>query len=169
MRRILFSFLFLLMILGGQTLYAGNPSPDFTLEDIEGDLFTLTEHIGDGPILINFWATWCVPCKLELPHLQALQEKYSDAGFKLITISEDSPKSQAKVRPYVRSKRYTFTVLLDPNSEVLHLFQGSALPFQVLLDKDGNIVETHQGYNPGDEVILEEKIRELLNLESAGE
>lgn len=169
MGRIILACLFLLMIMGGQTLYAGNPSSDFTLEDIEGDLFTLADHIGDGPILINFWATWCTPCKHELPHLQALHEKYTEAGFTLVTVSEDSPKSQAKVRPYVRSKRYTFTVLLDPNSEVLHLYQGNSLPFQVLLDKDGNIVETHQGYNPGDEVVLEEKIRELLNPESAGE
>jgi peroxiredoxin len=169
MRRTITTLLFLLLLCGGQSLYAGDPSPDFTLEDMNGDLFTLADQLGEGIILLDFWATWCTPCKHELPYLQELHEKYSEEGFMLITISEDSPKSQSKVRPYVRSKRYTFPVLLDPNSEVLRLFQGSTLPYRVIIDEDGNIVETHQGYNPGDEVILEEKVRELLKLETAGE
>ena len=144
-------------------------SNDFTLEDMEGDLFTLSENLGKGPILLNFWATWCSPCKHELPHLQELMEKYEEQGFQLYTISIDSPKSQSKIKPYVKSKRFTFPVLLDTNSEVLKQFQGNSVPFQVLLDKEGNIVETHTGYNPGDEKILEEKIIKLLKSGSSDE
>ncbi len=144
-------------------------APDFTLEDLNGDLFTLSDHLGEGPVLISFWATWCKPCKDELPHLQDLFEEYSDRGLTLITISADSPKTQAKVRPYVRSKGYTFPVLLDPDQEVLQLFQGTTLPLRVLIDREGNIVDTHQGYNPGDEVALEREIVELLNPEPADE
>lgn len=137
-------------------------SRDFTLDDLDGELFTLSESLGNGPVLLTFWATWCTPCKHELPRLQELFEKYSDQGFQVITVSEDSPKSQSKIKPYVRSKRFTFKVLLDPNGEILRLFQGKALPFQVLFDKNGEIVETHQGFNPGDEKILEAKILKLL-------
>ncbi len=142
---------------------------DFTLENLEGDLVTLSDYFGQGPLLINFWATWCTPCKNELPHLQKLHMKYEDSGFVLITIAEDTPKSQSKIKPYVKSKRFTFPVLLDPDNEILHLFQGSTLPHRVLLDRDGNIVETHQGYSPGDEILLEEKIIELLTQDSADE
>lgn len=151
------------LILVTDRVAQGDVSPDFTLEDIDGDLFTLSDHFGTGPILINFWATWCTPCKHELPHLQELFEKYRDKGFILITISEDSPKTQTKVRPYVRSKGFTFKVLLDPDSAVLRLFQGTSLPYQVLIGSDRDILETCQGYSPGDEVVLKRKIRDLLN------
>lgn len=138
-------------------------APNFTLENLEGELFTLSDYVGEGPIVISFWATWCTPCKKELPHLQALTNNYNDDGLTLITIAEDAPKTQPKVRPYIKSKKFTFPVLLDPDNEILHLFQGSALPYQVIIDNDGNILETHQGYNPGDEILLEEKIEKILN------
>jgi len=144
-------------------------SNNFTLEDLDGDLFVLEENLGKGPILIDFWATWCTPCKHALPHLQELMEKYQDQGLTVLTISIDSPKSQSKLKPYVRSKKFTFPVLLDTSSEVLRQFNGNSVPFQVLLDKDGNIVETHTGYNPGDEKILEEKIVKLLSAGSGDE
>lgn len=147
----------------------GDECADFTLEDLDGDLITLSDFYGEGPILINFWATWCTPCKNELPHLQKLWEEFEDQGFTLITISEDSPKSQAKISPYVKSKKFTFKVLLDPDKEVLTLLQGSTLPYRVLLDSDGTIIETHQGYNPGDELTLKTEIEKLLNGGSADE
>lgn len=169
MRNLIFSLtLLLFMALVGRSA-AELKTPDFTLEDIDGELFRLSDHLGQGPLLIDFWATWCTPCKQELVYLQKLYENYKDDGFNLITISTDSPKSQSKVKPYVRSKRYTFPVLFDPTGEVIRLFQGNALPYQILLDGEGKIVETHQGYNPGDEVILEQKIQKLLDSESAGE
>jgi len=135
---------------------------DFTLEDLDGELFTLSEHIGSGPVVIDFWATWCKPCKDTMPHLQKLHEKYNEQGLTVIAVSTDSPKSQSKVKPFIRSRRYTYTVLFDPNSEVLKLFQGCNLPYRVLIDKNGEVVETHMGYSPGDEKILEEKIKEML-------
>lgn len=159
--------LFLFVMLPAAGGYAA--SNNFTLEDLDGDLFVLEENLGKGPILIDFWATWCTPCKHALPHLQELMEKYQDQGLTVLTISIDSPKSQSKLKPYVRSKKFTFPVLLDTNSEVLRQFNGNSVPFQVLLDKDGNVIETHTGYNPGDEKILEEKILKLLHSESSDE
>ncbi|MBU0520587.1 TlpA family protein disulfide reductase [bacterium] len=157
-----------LLLLFSLTAFAAE-APDFILEDTEGDLLTLSDLDIDGLLLLNFWATWCKPCKSEMPHLQALYDKYSEDGLQLIMVAEDSPKTQSKVRPYINSKGFTFQVLLDPDQEVLSLFQGSTLPYQVLIDSDGSIIETHQGYTHGDEVVLEAKIRELLKLESGDE
>jgi len=142
---------------------------DFTLEDVNGEIFNLKDNLGQGPVLLDFWATWCVPCKNALPHLQTLKDKYEKQGLKVITISIDSPKSQSKIKPYITAKKFTFTVLLDPNSAVLKQFKSNSVPFQVLIDKEGNIIESHTGYNPGDEKVLEEKIIKLLPAGSGNE
>jgi len=136
---------------------------DFTLEDINGDLFELKEFVSSGPVLLDFWATWCKPCKDAMPHLQKLHEDYGEQGLTIAAISIDSPRSQSKIKPFIKSRRYTFKVLLDPSSEVLQLFQGSNIPFQVLIDRDGKVINTHTGYSPGDEKILEVEIRKLLS------
>jgi thiol-disulfide isomerase/thioredoxin len=159
---ILTSFLFFFPIL---VYSAEQETADFTLEDIDGNIFSLKEHLGKGPILIDFWATWCSPCKLELPLLQKIYDKYKAQGFLLITIAIDSPKSQSKVKPYVISKKFTFLTLLDPDSEILKFFQGNSVPYQVIIDKEGTVIETHEGYTPGDEKVLEEKIGKLLKSE----
>ena len=169
MNKILVNILFLLLFTALALPAIASGAPDFTLEDLDGDLFTLSDYIGEGPIVISFWATWCTPCKKELPHLQTLHDKYKDKGLTLITIAEDAPKTQPKVSPYVKSKKLTFPVLLDPDNEILHLFQGNTLPYRVVIDYEGDILETHQGYNPGDEVLLEKKINKLLNIESVDE
>jgi len=137
---------------------------DFTLDAIDGDIFELKEYIGSGPVLLDFWATWCKPCKDAMPHLQKLHEDYAELGLTVVAISIDSPRSQSKIKPFIKSRRYTFKVLLDPSSEVFQLFQGSNIPFQVLIDKDGKVVNTHIGYSPGDEKILEEEIKALLSI-----
>jgi len=169
MTRILLTGLTIALLMMPAITVLADEAPDFTLEDTEGDLFSLSDQEIEGLLILDFWATWCKPCKNELPYLQKLYDEYKDNGLEMILIAEDSPKTQSKVKPYVSSKGYDFRVLLDPDQEVLTLFQGSNLPYQVIIDSDGNIIETHQGYTYGDEVILEKKIRELLKLESTDE
>ncbi len=163
--------LLLILISAGLVFAEDNQEPviDFSLEDLNGEIRALSEFLGKGPVLLDFWATWCVPCKTEMPYLQAIYEKYSDKGFTLLAISEDTPRSQSRVKPFIMSKRFTFPVLLDPNGDVLKRYQGNTLPFQALLDSKGRIIEVHQGYTPGDEKILESKIAELLETEKADE
>ena len=86
-------------------------APNFALENLEGDIFELHENIGEGPILISFWATWCKPCKEEMPHIQDLLDKYEDKDLKVLAISTDSEKSVAKVKPFIKSQNYSFEVL----------------------------------------------------------
>lgn len=137
-------------------------APDFQIKDLEGQRVALKDLLGQGPVLISFWATWCKPCVKELPHLQELYEKYKDQGFLVVAISEDAPRSISKVKSFIAGKRYDFLVLLDDNYSVQRKFNYRGLPYTVLLDKEGRIVYRRMGYRPGDELLLEEKIVPLM-------
>lgn len=137
-------------------------APDFVLKDLDGHNFRLSENLGQGPIVMNFWATWCVPCIEEMKKIKKLHEEYSDDEVQFLAISVDDPRTVGRVKSFVRSHRYPFTVLLDTNNEVIRDFQGTVPPYTVLLDSAGAIVYTHVGYRVGDEKVLEEKLQMLL-------
>lgn len=141
---------------------AGVAAPDFVLRDLEGNNYKLSENLNRGPILINFWATWCIPCREEMKKLKEIHEKYEEAGLQTLSISIDDPKSVASVKSFIKSRKYPFTVLLDTNSEVMQLFQAKNPPYTVLLNPEGIIFYTHSGYRKGDEKIVEEKIALLV-------
>lgn len=136
---------------------------NFILENIDGDLIELIEEIGDGPILISFWATWCKPCKEELREFNKIYERYSESGLKMFAISVDNEKSIAKVKPYIKSNQFNFPVLLDQNSEVARLYYAQMVPYSLIINKEGKIVYTHFGYKKGDELQVEEIIKNLTN------
>ncbi len=144
---------------------SGAEAPDFTLEDLDGDEFHLSEHIGDEVILLNFWATWCEPCRIEMPHLDRIQREYRDQDLRIVAISMDGPESVARVRPHVSRYDFSFTVLLDQESEVTQIYNPRrAAPFNALIGRSGSIVWSHEGYSPGDEQELEAQIRQALGL-----
>jgi peroxiredoxin len=139
-------------------------APDFTLNDLAGKPVRLSEAGAGKVTLINFWATWCVPCVKELPHLQGFHDRYADRGLHVMTISTDGPDRQAAVSAFVGRYRFTMSVLLDARSEVVALFDPQlTLPFTVLLDRNGRIRFSHQGYSPGDERLMEREIALLLD------
>jgi peroxiredoxin len=138
-------------------------APDFTLNDLRGGAIRLSEVATDKVILLNFWATWCVPCVKELPHLQGFQDRYGSRGLQVLAVSTDGPDRQAAVSAFVGRYRYTMPVLLDVRSEVVALFDPQlTLPHTVLLDRSGKIRFAHQGYSPGDERLMEQEIAMLL-------
>jgi len=139
---------------------------DFTLEDVEGNKMNLNEHLKKGPVLLNFWTTWCKPCEKELPELSKLHEKYGDR-FTLFSIAEDDQRTQAKVRPTVRSRGYTFPVLLDSDRRIGNLFSVRSYPTNVLIATDGTVAMTSLGYRKGDEKKLEAEIKKVLPPEAA--
>ncbi len=141
---------------------------DFTLKDLEGKETKLSDHIGEKIILINFWATWCLPCIKELPHLQKIYASYQSKDFIMFAISVDGPETLAQVRSFVNRNSYSFPVLLDTESKVVALYNPRVfLPYTILINKAGQISHIQQGYSPGDESILEEKIRGLLETKKA--
>ncbi|RMI19504.1 MAG: TlpA family protein disulfide reductase [Calditrichaeota bacterium] len=146
----------------GMLLAQEKDAPDFSLPMLDGKTYRLSEHIGEGVILINFWATWCIPCHSEMKALRKIYQKYHDQGLEILSISIDDPKTVSKVKGFVRSKKYPFTILLDTNNEVFQLYRGSNPPLSVLINQQGKIVYTHTGYRKGDEKALEEHIQKLL-------
>ena len=137
--------------------------PDFTLENLDGDQVELFNEVGDGPILLSFWATWCKPCLEELNEYKQIYSEYKDKGFKMFAISTDDENSVAKVKPLVKSKGYNFPVLLDTNSDAVRLYYAQSIPYSVILDKEGMIIYSHLGYMRGDEVKVKKIIASEIN------
>ena len=138
-------------------------APDFTLNGLDGRAVRLSEARAGRVVLLNFWATWCVPCAKELPHLQRLQDLYGPRGLLVLAVNTDGPDRRAVVSTFVGRYGYTMPVLLDARSDIVALFNPKLdLPYTVLLDRSGRIRFAHQGYSPGDERLMEREIKALL-------
>ncbi len=142
---------------------ASSQASDFTLPSVDGTPLTLSEHLGKKVILLNFWATWCQPCAHELPHLQALWDKYQGKDLLILGVAMDGPESVANVAPFVRRSHLSFPVLLDEETRAVSLYNPHrSAPFNVLIDRSGAVAKTFEGFNPGDEVELEKALAALL-------
>jgi peroxiredoxin len=139
-------------------------APDFELKDLGGKRVKLSNLNSSGKVvLIEFWATWCVPCIAALPHLDKLQREFSDKGLTVLAISTDGPQTQAQVRSLVKREKLTMPVLLDPDGKVFaSLNPRGTNPFTLIIDRNGRIAESHEGYNPGDELKYREWVERLL-------
>jgi len=134
-------------------------APDFTLRSADGPNVRLQEQRG-RVVMVNFWATWCGPCRQEMPHLNRLYGKYRDAGFTLLGVNIDD--DQAKAVGLASRLGLQFPVLLDTDKKVSRLYDLSTMPSTVLIDRDGRVRHVHLGYRDGDESAYEKRIRELL-------
>lgn len=135
------------------------PAPDFTLRRADGPNLRLQEQRGQV-VLVNFWATWCGPCRQEMPHLNRLYEKYRPSGFVLLGVNiDEDPKAAAELASRLGLK---FPVLLDTDKRVSRLYDMSAMPATVLIDRDGRARFLHRGYREGMEQTYEKQIRDLL-------
>jgi len=140
----------------------GEVAPDFTLRDIDNQSVSLSSTKGKV-VLISFWATWCGPCQVEMPHLQRMYNALGANAFTVLSVSADDARTASLVKPLIKKNGYTFPVLLDKETTVVSQYNpAKTLPYSVLLDRDGKIAQVHQGYNPGDEVALKKEIEALL-------
>jgi peroxiredoxin len=143
-------------------------APGFHVLDVAGDKVSLDDLLGKGPVVIDFWATWCKPCIKELPYLQRILDQYKAKGVQVCAVTIDSPKSQSQVKKFVDTRNYTFRVLMDGDQEVFHKLQGKgSIPYVVVLDSQGFMRFQHTGYVPGNEKEIERVVVELLG--GAGE
>jgi len=161
MKRTLAKFSLLLccgLVLG----FSGDSVSDFKLPDLDNKPVQLKILLKTGPVLVDFWATWCKPCVKYFPVLQSWHEKYGPSGLTIVAINEDGPRSLAKVKPFTRSLKVGFTVLLDENSDVMRLLRVQNLPTSLLIAPDGSIVARHTGYTEETTKATEAQIVELL-------
>ena len=134
-------------------------APDFTLKSISGENLKLSEYRGEV-VLINFWASWCGPCRQEMPVLSELHDKYKALGFTVlgVNVEEDS----GKARKLLKKMSVSFPVLLDNESVVSKQYDVVAMPSTVLVDRNGNMRYLHKGYKPGLEDVYLQQVRELI-------
>ena len=131
------------------------------LGDISVDTRAFVEE-ADGPVLFCFWATWCSPCKRELNNYADLYPDWQEeTGVELVAVSIDDPRSMMRVKPYVNSVGWDYTVLLDPNKAFARAMQVNNVPHTFLVSAEGEVVWQHNNYADGDE---EELYEELLKL-----
>lgn len=137
--------------------------PSVTLQTMDGKKVDTRTWSNNGrPMIVNFWATWCAPCKRELA---AIADKYADwqksTGVKLIAVSIDDARSMARVAPYVNGQEWDYEVYLDPNGDLKRALNVNNVPHTFLLNGNGEIVYQHNNYEPGDENELFKKVQEL--------
>jgi len=124
-------------------LSVGNIAYDFTLQDLDGNSHTLSDFRGQ-PVIINFWATWCAPCRIEMPELQAAFERYQDDG--LVILALDNDESPDAVRDFFYDEMdLTFTPLLDDGAEVSDLYSVFNFPSTYFINAAGEITAIHLG------------------------
>jgi peroxiredoxin len=147
---------------------ADNATTDFSLKDVDGKNVYLSDYLGKNVIVMNFWATWCLPCQQELPHVQKLHEKYRDKGLVVLGIAVDGPASVAKVKPHSKRLGLTYPILLDKETKVTATYDPrQVMPFTLVIGKDKMIRHAHEGYAPGDETTLENEVVNLMGVEKA--
>ncbi len=137
----------------------GQPAPDFSLKSATGENLRLSEFRGDV-VMINFWATWCGPCRQEMPLLDELFTRYQRVGFNLLGVNIDDDSRRAM--KMIEDLGVSFPVLFDENKEVSKLYQVEAMPVTVIVDREGTVRYVHQGYKPGYEEHYLTEIRSLL-------
>lgn len=150
----------ILVLLAGTAL--ADPMPGFRLTDMNNQNVCLEDLLGRGPILLDFWADYCQPCKVAMPYLHELALKYDSLTVVLVSI--DAPKMQAKAKNYLKGKDYKFLALFDPDKTLAKKLNVTNPPHSFILDQSGEIVYSHLGFEPGTEAEYEAQIRSLLGL-----
>lgn len=134
-------------------------APDFTLKSKENGNIRLSEQRGNI-VMVNFWASWCGPCREELPKMEALYQEYQDMGFEILAVNVDDEVSKADV--LLNDIEVSFPVLYDTAGDVSKLYDVSAMPTTVIIDRDGNQRLVHLGYRAGDEIKYEKALKILM-------
>jgi peroxiredoxin len=137
----------------------GSPAPDFTLRSVDGPNLRLGEQRGQV-VLVNFWATWCGPCREEIPQLNRLYDKYRGAGLVMLGVNVD--EDPAKAAAVAAKLGVRFPVLLDSDKQVSGRYELSAMPSTVLIDRDGKVRFLHKGFREGYTQLYEQQIRDLI-------
>lgn len=153
---------FVLVLLAGSSIGSDGNAPDFALPNLDGKDVKLSQLLTRGPVILDFWATWCKPCIKGFPALQQIHDKYKERGLTVLAVSVDSPKSRSRIAPFIASQKYTFEVLLDTEGKVAQKYNAVAIPRTVVISPEGQIVYTSVGYKPTNEEMLDQAVKAVL-------
>jgi peroxiredoxin len=142
----------------------GNPAPDFRAKAVTGEsndvaLSGLRGHV----VLVDFWGTFCEPCKKSFPRLQELSQKYAGQGLRVVGVSEDEPEDKTKIPSFAGSYGAKFTLVWDQDKAIARAYKPETMPSSFLVDRRGVIRYAHVGFHEGDEAQLDQEIRALLS------
>ncbi|MDP9149271.1 MAG: TlpA family protein disulfide reductase [Myxococcota bacterium] len=141
----------------------GTVAPDFTASDLAGKTFRLGDHLRKEVVLLDFWSTFCEPCKAEFPHLRALYTEKKASGLLVVGVAMDGPETVADVPAFARRFDLAFPIVTDEDSRIANLYNPKkSMPFSVLIDRAGHIAVVREGYNPGDEKLVAADVTRAL-------
>ena len=153
------SLLFMVFCGVASSVSAADTAKDFTLKSSTGDNLRLQELRGNI-VLMNFWASWCAPCRKELPYLESLQQEFKDLGFTVLAVNIDEDSSKASL--LLNDISVSFPVVYDPKGDVSKLYDVQAMPTTVFIDRNGEQRLIHPGYKSGDELKYRKIIKALI-------
>ncbi len=138
--------------------------PDVTVKNLKGESVAFKNLVKPGRVtVVSFWATWCVPCKKEINNLaEQMPDWKKELDFDLVAVSIDDTRNVAKVKSYVNGQKWDFNTFIDANQDLKHALNFQTIPYTIVIDKQGNIVDSHAGYVEGDEFLLKEKVKQIL-------
>lgn len=153
------SFLFINLAFAENKNSIEGAAPKFELAGLNADMIQLSNYRGKV-VYLDFWATWCVPCRKSFPWMNELLEKYQSQGLEIIAVSLD--EKQKMVENFLKRYSANFTIALDPTGESADLYKVRGMPSSYIIDRSGNIVKTHMGFRAKDKARLEELIQATL-------
>jgi thiol-disulfide isomerase/thioredoxin len=152
-------FMCLLLVFAAH-IAALDKAPDFSAADFDGNNVQLSELLKNGAVILDFWASWCVPCKKELPELAKLGEKYDSLTVVAVTI--DKPKDRPKAKAAAKAIKCDIVYLFDQDDQVKNLLEVQDVPTTFIIDRNGKILFRHTGYNNGEESVIDEALAKFL-------
>jgi thiol-disulfide isomerase/thioredoxin len=136
-----------------------------SFEDLSGETVTVESLLEDGPVILDFWATWCGPCKRAMPAWAQLADEYSEQGVRLVPVSWDHERMYDRITDWFVQQGFDFESLVDPGKSAGRAIGVVSLPTTFIIAPDGRVAFSHAGYAQGDERLLESELRKVLGLE----
>lgn len=136
-------------------------APDFTVQDTNGNNVSLSDFKGK-PVVLNFWASWCPPCKAEMPDYEKMYQQYSSQGvvFMMVNMTDGNRETTATAKQFLKQNKYTFTAYFDVDSSAANTYGISSIPDSIFIDKNGNVVNAYEGMI--DAAIMKKNIEAIM-------
>ena len=132
--------------------------PDEKIRMINGEFSELKNYVGDGPLLLEFWTTWCPNCPKQMGYLSDLADHFKNSGLQVLGVNLNAPKIVNKVKPYIQTKNFSYDIAIDPEFRLGEYFGVKSIPTLIMVNTKGEIINKYVGYSPGQE---EDYVRDI--------